>query len=231
MHEFYGLVNTKQKTNIHYLHCFGGVLLFVTTYLYTSGIFSHLTIFLFYLLYIVFVFILELYKKHQNPIMHASFIFFGQYYVALPLSLLNTIAFTKNIYSYKLLLVLFVFIWINDSTAYIIGTFFGKHRLLERISPKKSWEGFVGGFIFTLASSFVFAYYFLNISFYHWIGMAIVITIFSTLGDLIESLIKRTWSIKDSGFAIPGHGGFLDRFDSLLFAVYALLFYVKLFVR
>jgi len=231
LHEFYSIVNIKQKINTYYLYCLGGVLLFVTAYLYTSGVFPYSSIFLFYLLYIVFISILEFYKKNQNFTTYITLIFLGQCYVALPLSLLNAIVFTKNIYSYTLLLALFVFIWVSDSIAYIIGTNFGKHQLFKRISPKKSWEGFVGGLIFTIASSFVFAYYFSNISLYHWIGIATVITIFSTLGDLIESLIKRILGIKDSGHVIPGHGGFLDRFDSLLFAIYALLFYIKWFIQ
>jgi phosphatidate cytidylyltransferase len=234
LHEFYGLINAKQKIDIHYLHCLGGVLLFIVTYFYTSGVFPYSHIFLLYLLYIVFVFVSELYKKHQDSIIHATFILFGQCYVALPISLLNTVAFINNFYYRELLLALFIFIWINDASAYIIGTNFGKHQLSKHISPKKSWEGFVGGLIFTLlASSLFFTYYFSKTSLYqkiplyHWIGMGIVIVVFSTWGDLIESLLKRTWKIKDSGLAIPGHGGFLDRFDSLFFAVYALLFYIK----
>jgi phosphatidate cytidylyltransferase len=163
--------------------------------------------------------------------MQVIFIFFGQFYVALPLSLLNVIAFSQKIYSCILLLVLFVFIWINDSIAYIVGINFGKHQLLKSISPKKSFEGFIGGILFSFIFSFVFAYFFKKIPFYHWIGMAISIAIFGTFGDLVESLIKRICGVKDSGVVIPGHGGFLDRFDSLLFAVYALLFYMKLVVK
>jgi phosphatidate cytidylyltransferase len=154
----------------------------------------------------------------------------------LPLSLLNLLVFSPAdagvvVYYPVFVLALFIFIWINDTGAYLVGILFGKHRLFERISPKKSWEGFFGGLLFTTASSFVFAYFEPEISYYHWMGISLVVVVFGVWGDLVESLIKRTLEVKDSGKAIPGHGGFLDRFDSLLLAVYAVLFYVQLFIR
>lgn len=234
--EFYGLVNAQKRARINpWYNCFGGFLLFVSTYLYASGIFSH-SIFFPYLLYIVIVLISELYEKQQDPITHMAYIFLGQCYIAIPISLLNLIAFPGNqigIFDYYpiMVLALFVFIWINDTGAYIIGVLFGRHRLFERISPKKSWEGFVGGLIFTIASSFVLAYFEPEIPYYHWIGLAVVVVVFATWGDLVESLMKRTLEIKDSGNTMPGHGGFLDRFDSLLLAVYAMLFYAHLFIQ
>jgi len=175
--------------------------------------------------------ITELYEKQLDPISHAAYIVLGQVYIALPVSLLNGIAFSlpaENAAEYRsiFVLALFIFIWINDTGAYLIGVNFGKHRLLERISPKKSWEGFFGGMLFTLASSLVFAYFYPALAVGQWAGLALAVSLFATWGDLIESLIKRTLSIKDSGTAIPGHGGFLDRFDSLLIAVYAVLFFL-----
>jgi phosphatidate cytidylyltransferase len=234
--EFYGLVNAQKRARINpWYNCFGGALLFVSAYLYASGVFSHY-IFFPYLLYIVVVFISELYEKQQDPITHMAYIFLGQCYIALPLAMLNLIAFPEVepgviIYYPILVLALFVFIWINDTGAYIIGILFGKHRLFERISPKKSWEGFFGGLIFTVASSLVFAYFETQIPYYHWIGLSFVVVVFGVWGDLVESLMKRTLEVKDSGTSMPGHGGFLDRFDSLLLAVYAVLFYVQLFIQ
>ena len=234
--EFYGLVNAQKRARINpWYNCFGGALLFISAYLYASGVFSHY-IFFPYLLYIVVVFISELYEKQQDPITHMAYIFLGQCYIALPLAMLNLIAFPEVepgviIYYPILVLALFVFIWINDSGAYVIGILFGKHRLFERISPKKSWEGFFGGLIFTVASSLVFAYFEAQIPYYHWIGLSVVVVVFGTWGDLVESLMKRTLEVKDSGTSMPGHGGFLDRFDSLLLAVYAVLFYVQLFIQ
>ena len=122
-----------------------------------------------------------------------------------------------------------IFIWANDTGAYIIGSRFGKRRLWERISPKKSWEGFFGGLVFTLVPAVIFAYFHPEIAGYHWIGLSVGVVVFGTWGDLIESLIKRTLNVKDSGCSLPGHGGFLDRFDSLLLAVYAMFFYIQLF--
>jgi phosphatidate cytidylyltransferase len=235
--EFYDLMNKQKGMHIHlWAHCFGGLLLFVATCLHAAGDFSCYVFFPF-LLYIVIAFISELYEKQPDPITHIAYIFLGQCYIALPLSLLNGIAFRESfttgipVYYPVFVLALFVFIWVNDTGAYVVGMLFGKHRLFKRISPKKSWEGFFGGLLLTIASSFVFAYFEPDIPYYHWIGIATVVVVFGVWGDLIESLLKRTLNVKDSGKALPGHGGFLDRFDSLLLAVYAMFFYVQLFVR
>jgi phosphatidate cytidylyltransferase len=128
-------------------------------------------------------------------------------------------------------LALFIFVWLNDSGAYLIGSVMGRHRLFERISPKKSWEGFWGGFILVLASSQIFAFYFPSISWFNWLGMAAVIVVFATWGDLTESLMKRMLGVKDSGNLLPGHGGMLDRFDSILMALPALYIYLQLFIQ
>lgn len=234
--EFYGLVNAQKRARINpYYNCFGGLLLFISSYLFASGTFGYY-IFFPYFLYIVIVFISELYEKQQDPITHMAYIFLGQCYIAIPFSILNLIVFqslpgSETIaYNWVLIFALFVFIWINDSGAYLVGITIGKHRLFERISPKKSWEGFFGGLFFTVASAYIFYYFFPQIALVHWIGLAVSVVIFGTWGDLVESLIKRTLEVKDSGQALPGHGGYLDRVDSLLLAVYAMLFYVQIFI-
>lgn len=233
--EFYHLINGQKRTKINpYRNCWGGFLLFVVTYLYASGIFDYY-IFFIYLIYIVIILISELYEKQQDPITHAAYICLGQTYVALPFALLNLIAFRgisgeMPVYNPLMVFSLFVFLWVNDTGAYLVGIVLGKHKLFERISPKKSWEGFAGGLVFTIASAFVFAHFMPDITYYHWIGLSLSVVVFGTWGDLIESLIKRTLGVKDSGCSLPGHGGYLDRFDSLLLAVYAMLFYVQLFI-
>ena len=232
--EFYGLVHAKKGAQVHaWYHCLGGLLLFLSTYLYVSNI-APCSVFFLYLIYVVSVFILELYEKQPDPLTHSAYIFLGQIYIALPLSLLNVIAFSpvgKAIYHPLLVLALFVFIWVNDSGAYVTGMLIGKHPLFKRISPKKTWEGFAGGLLFTVAASFAFAFFDDLIPLHHWIGLAVAVVIFGTWGDLFESLMKRTLEIKDSGKTLPGHGGFLDRFDSLLLAIYAVVFYMQLFIR
>jgi phosphatidate cytidylyltransferase len=235
LREFYGLVNAQKRVKIDlWYNCLGGFLLFLATFLYVSG-HSGYSVFFIYLIYILVVLISELYKKHADPVNHAAYVFFGQCYIALPVSILNLIAFQgivgeSTAYNRLLVLSLFIFLWANDTGAYSIGVLFGKHRFFERISPKKSWEGFFGGLIFTFISAFAFAYFRPEIPWYHWVGLSLVVVLFGTWGDLFESLIKRTLEVKDSGHCLPGHGGWLDRFDSMLLAVYAMLLYVQAFI-
>jgi len=236
--EFYQLLNIGKEIKINpYLHGAGGALLFLVVFLFTSGIAGRSVLSL-YLLYIVGVIVYELYARQKNPIARLSSIFFGQVYIALPLSLLNLLAFPSvkippvaepSGYQWIWIIALLVIIWANDTGAYLVGVRFGKHRLCERISPKKSWEGFFGGLGFTIIFAFTLSHFFPQTAWYHWVGLSIGVVVFSTYGDLFESLIKRTVEVKDSGHSLPGHGGFLDRFDSLLFAVYAMVFYMQLF--
>jgi len=236
LREFYQLVNIRRETKINpYLHGLGGAALFLTAFLFTSGIAGRL-VFLLYLLYIVGTFINELYAKQKSPLIRLGYIFLGQCYIALPFSVLNLLVFhnsttTPPVYQWIWVIALFLFIWANDTGAYLTGVKFGKHRLWERISPKKSWEGFFGGLAFAIAAAFVFAHFYPQIAWYHWVALSAGVVVLGTYGDLIESLIKRTVEVKDSGNSLPGHGGFLDRFDSLLLAVYAMLFYTELFIR
>lgn len=179
------------------------------------------------LLYGLVRFTIQLYITNQNPIKSLQQSFFCICYVAIPLGLMSTISFSENS---MLLLSIFIFLWLNDSGAYLVGSTIGKHRLFERISPKKSWEGFWGGLVFSVLAGYVMGAYFNDI--FHgpsallFAGWGMVVSIFATLGDLTESLMKRTAGVKDSSHLIPGHGGILDRIDSLLFAVPASLIYL-----
>ena len=121
---------------------------------------------------------------------------------------------------------IFIFLWLSDTGAYCVGSLIGKHRLFERISPKKSWEGFWGGIAFNLVLAYILSTQFNVLSQLEWYGLAITVSIFATLGDLCESLLKRTLQIKDSGSILPGHGGMLDRFDSSLMAIPAAVVYL-----
>lgn len=173
-------------------------------------------------------FIAELYSKEENPLRSLAYSLLTIVYVGGALSLL---LYCGLHISLRLVLAMFLFIWINDTGAYIVGCQFGKHRLFERISPKKSWEGFFGGLGFNILSAIVICRFMpewwgLSESYIFWIGLAIVVTMFATWGDLVESLIKRTLNLKDSGNMIPGHGGILDRIDSLLAVAPAVAIYV-----
>ncbi len=231
--EFYKLVNQMENVSVRpFINCLAGAYFFLATFFATITGMSYYILYLPYILYIISIFIVELYLKRPNPIHNWAYSFLGQMYIVIPLSLLNFLCFLPKdgviTYSPVLLLALFIFIWINDTGAYLVGMTFGKHRLFERISPKKSWEGFAGGAVFAIASAFVFAHFEQNIPLLHWICMAVVTVAFGTWGDLVESMLKRTIGVKDSGNMIPGHGGILDRLDSVILATPALVlcFYI-----
>lgn len=171
---------------------------------------------------------IQLYLKERNAIHELAASFAAQLLVTLPLSLMNTIYFLPESGN-LLLLASLVFIWVNDTGAFCVGSLIGKHRLFERISPKKSWEGFYGGLAFNILTAWIIHSFFNGpfpgISLPEWMGLAVAVTVFSTWGDLVESLIKRTAGTKDSGHILPGHGGILDRIDSLLQVVPGVMLY------
>lgn len=234
--EFGGLVKHYENADLQRtMNVVGGVYLFIATFVYANGL-TDGKIFLPYLLFIMLTMIAELYYKAPNPINNWAFTLFAQVYCAGSFSMLNFIGAepgTPGVMSYTPLFIMaiFIFVWLDDTGAYLVGSLIGKRKLFERISPKKSWEGFFGGLILVLASSQVFAWYAPEISRYNWLGLAATVVIFGTWGDLIESLLKRTLSVKDSGNVLPGHGGMLDRFDSVMLAVPACYIYIELFIR
>ncbi len=216
IHEFNHLMSAEGRNIEKSLDAVGGLLLFWVPVIWVIGG-STLGIGL-YLAYLVARLVVQLYIKQGNPLTSLSASLMGQVYVALPLSILSSLYHFVGQY---MVLAMFAFIWISDTGAYMVGCLIGKHRLFERISPKKSWEGFFGGLglsiiIAALAARFIPDGYVLLSGYTQWIVFAVLVTIFSTWGDLCESLIKRTVGVKDSGKLIPGHGGILDRIDSLL---------------
>lgn len=228
LYEFYGLIEKDAKVSVvRVWNVLGGFFLFLGSFsfcAYESSIISFVP----YIIYLMVLFVSELYLKRKDPIQSLAYSILGQLYIAIPLSLTNYLVFAyePGSYHYVYILALLVFIWVNDSFAYLTGMLFGKHRLFERISPKKSWEGFVGGAVFSVGSSLIFAHFFPNLSIPVWLGFAATTVIFGTWGDLFESLIKRTLGVKDSGNMIPGHGGILDRFDSTILAIPAIFVYL-----
>lgn len=234
--EFGGLVKHYENANLQRaVNVLGGVYLFIATFVYTNGL-TDGKIFLPYLLFIMLTMIAELYYKAPNPINNWAFTLFAQVYCAGSFSMLNFIGAepgTPGVMSYTPLFIMaiFIFVWLDDTGAYLVGSLIGKRKLFERISPKKSWEGFFGGLILVLASSQAFAWFAPEISRMNWLGLAATVVLFGTWGDLIESLLKRTLGVKDSGNVLPGHGGMLDRFDSVMLAVPASYIYIDLFIR
>lgn len=232
--EFGHLVNTTENVNINRtITTLGGAYLFFAfTYFCLNG---KSEVFIPYLFLLLYLMISELYLKKENPINNWAYSMLSQCYIALPFAMLNVLAFHTDpdiqavSYNPILPLSIFIFIWINDTGAYCIGSLIGKHRLFERISPKKSWEGSIGGAVFVIAAAFVLAHFFPFMPLIKWIGLALVVVIFGTWGDLTESLFKRQLGIKDSGNILPGHGGMLDRFDSALMAIPAAVVYLYAF--
>ncbi len=172
-----------------------------------------------YMLLFLFLILAEIFRKTENPMQNWGNILLSQVWIASPFALLGLLGVVDSM----LLLALFVIIWINDTGAYCVGSLIGKHKMIPRVSPGKSWEGLVGGIVFALGAGYVFfadpfGFTHLHYALWEWVVLTLSIAIFGTLGDLLESRVKRTLGIKDSGNAIPGHGGWLDRFDSVLIA-------------
>lgn len=236
--EYSGLMNNIEDVTINrFISTVAGVYLFLAISAINSGFVQTNAVFMPYLLTIIYLLVSELYTKNKNAVHDLSYTMLGQMYVALPLSMINVLAFRTatdgNIHFYYLLpLSVFIFLWTNDTGAYCVGSLFGKHKLFPRISPAKSWEGSIGGGVLVLVAAFLVSLLDQNhgnlsgLNTLQWLGLGLVVTVFGTWGDLVESLIKRTLGIKDSGTILPGHGGMLDRFDSSLLAIPASAVYI-----
>lgn len=182
-----------------------------------------------YIVYIMARMIAPLYIKSENPLAETAHSLMGQFYVTWPLAMM----LTAYIINPAIVLLMFVMIWLNDTGAFCVGSLLGRHRLFERISPKKSWEGFFGGLVFAIAAGVTTSLCFSSkcIDLYNFSPICLgifgaIVAIMSTWGDLVESQIKRTLGIKDSGNLLPGHGGILDRIDSLLFVAPSTLLFI-----
>ncbi|MEM9897533.1 MAG: phosphatidate cytidylyltransferase, partial [Bacteroidota bacterium] len=226
--EFYRLMRLQSYLPIRALGVAMGGVLFLLCFLIQDGLVDpkyYMAIFPLASL----IFLIKLYKKTDvHPFINIALFYLGIVYVALPFALINFLVFHGDTYSYEIILGLLFLTWCNDIGAYFAGITFGKRKLFARISPKKSWEGSIGGAAFAVAMSFLLSFYFQGISTLEWISVAIIVVIAGTYGDLVESHFKRSIKIKDSGTVIPGHGGFLDRFDSLLIAVPFVVVFLKL---
>ena len=236
--EFTGLVNNRENVTVNrMISTVAGVYIFMAIAGINSGFIQTNAVFVPYLLTIVYLFISSLYTKYKDPVNDWAYTMLAQMYIALPLSMINVLAFrqtpdgTTHFY-FLLPLSIFIFLWVNDSGAYCSGSLFGKHKLFPRISPGKTWEGSIGGGILVLLTAFLIWFLeskgenYSNLNLVEWLGLGLTVIFFGTWGDLVESLFKRTLGIKDSGNILPGHGGMLDRFDSSLMAIPAAVIYL-----
>jgi phosphatidate cytidylyltransferase len=225
--------DAAQSWLVNVIDMLGGVGLFVAFYMHYEGetMQSRALWLLPVAFYVIIRCIVQLYRPQQNALHSLERSFFSLGYVALPVSLLNCI---MSITAPRLLLGMFIFIWLYDTGAYCVGMLLGRHRLFERISPKKSWEGVIGGVAACIAGAYATHYWFDEFfqvpELATWVGLSVVVAVFATFGDLVESLIKRSVGVKDSGSILPGHGGILDRIDSLLLVAPAVLIYLLLIV-
>lgn len=225
-------ITFKARVKPQYLYgmVLGG-LIFIMNHLFAIGMLGHY-IFLGIIPLILSIFLIELYRNHQKPIHNIAFTLLGIIYVAIPFSLLNYFALSYSSYhiGYKthILLGYFIMLWANDSGAYVVGLSIGKNRLFPRISPKKSWEGLVGGLFFTVLASWILSLVFIELSLFHWAVIGLITATTGIFGDLVESMFKRSVGVKDSGKIMPGHGGLLDRFDCVLISAPIVFVYLEI---
>ena len=235
--EFTGLVNERENVTINRFICtVAGVYFFFAMTYFCSDLYGGVAksvVFIPYLITIIYLLIAELYLKQDDPVQDWAYTMLSQMYIALPFSMLNVLAFTSDssgvvVFNTLLPLSVFVFLWMNDTGAYCVGSLIGRHKLFPRISPGKSWEGSIGGAVVVLAVAAAISIYIddVMLTLPQWLGLGLVVVVFGTWGDLVESLFKRTLGIKDSGNILPGHGGMLDRFDSSLLAIPAAVVYL-----
>lgn len=188
----------------------------------------------------LFIMIVELYRKQDKPFDSIAHTFFSVLYTAIPFSLFAFSAFGSTglnsvlphegiVFSPGIVIGFFLLIWANDTGAYLSGVSFGKHKLFERISPKKTWEGFFGGLLLAAIVAWLLSGRLGVVDNLHWIIIAVIVSVTGTYGDLIESMLKRSTGVKDSGTILPGHGGFLDRFDSAIIAFPMVYLFITLF--
>lgn len=230
--EFYKLAekNTADSPQ-KILGTFSAAILFISNALFCMGYVDIQMLFI-NIPFLFIIFIVELFTKASQPFHNIANTLVGIIYVAIPFSLLNYLLTYTGSYNYEILFGFFFILWANDTGAYLVGSAIGKHKLFARISPGKTWEGTAGGALASYAVVFIISNKYTSINTLDWFVIATILIIMGTLGDLVESLYKRSKNVKDSGNILPGHGGILDRFDSLLMAtpfVFTYLYLIKFF--
>ena len=227
--EFYGLAGLDGMVVQRTFGTICGMIIFTLSFLIEHKDISYRYYFLIFPL-VSCVYMIKLYKKFERkPFTNIAYTFLGIFYVAMPYALLNIAAFESGTYNFEIIFGCLFILWASDTGAYIAGTLFGRRKLFERISPKKSWEGAVGGAVLAFAFAFMMQMYFTVLAPWQWYCVAAIIIVGGIYGALIESLLKRSIEIKDSGSMLPGHGGFLDRFDGLLISAPFIVAFLEIF--
>lgn len=229
MLEFYQLIKLQGASPLRLWGIVSGLLTYTLVFIWMQGLIPLQLLYIIIPL-IALTYFIQLYRKANTaPFISIAYTILGIIYISVPFTLLHLLAFAKGFYSYRIVLGVLFILWANDIGAYMVGSHMGKHLLFKRISPKKSWEGSLGGVIMALLVSCGVAHYYTILCLWQWLGIAGITVVAGTYGDLVESLLKRSINVKDSGTIIPGHGGFLDRFDSFLMAIPFMLAFIKLF--
>jgi phosphatidate cytidylyltransferase len=229
--EFYKLVGLDGLAPLKAFGTFCGVVIYsLSFFISRKSLAADYYILLFPLVSCIYM--IKLYKKFERkPFTNIAYTFLGIFYIAVPFALLNTVVYEDGHYNFEIIFGLLFILWASDTGAYFAGTFFGKRKLFERISPKKSWEGFLGGALLAMVFVFALSAFLHSLTFPQWLVVGFLIIVGGTFGDLIESLLKRSIEIKDSGDSLPGHGGFLDRFDGLLISAPFIAAYLELWTK
>lgn len=224
--EFYELVLPDKRAIEKYLGLIAGSIIVVMFMLVTTG--SLNTGWAYHLIPIFgLIIIIKLFENTGREFETLAFQLMGIIYIAFPFSMLADLGYFNSLtYGYALPLGFFILQWSSDTFAYLVGRKMGKRKLFERISPKKTIEGSMGALVLTTVVAYILSIFFTDLPLIDWLVIGILIVIFGTLGDLVESLLKRNLNIKDSGTLLPGHGGFLDRFDGFFLSVPAVYFYL-----
>ncbi len=229
LREFYGLAGLDGMAIQKTFGTICGMTIFCLSFLIEQKQISYRYYFLIFPL-ISCVYMIKLYKKFERkPFTNIAYTLLGVFYVAMPYALLNIAVFENGAYNFEIIFGCLFILWASDTGAYIAGTLFGKRKLFERISPKKSWEGAIGGALLAFGFGFLMNNFFHTLALWQWLTITTIIIVGGTYGDLIESLLKRSIEIKDSGTSLPGHGGFLDRFDGLLISVPFIVAFLEIF--
>ncbi|MCC8424412.1 phosphatidate cytidylyltransferase [Mucilaginibacter sp. UR6-11] len=226
--EFYGLVKTAGIKPDVTTGILNGICIYAVFALVSYDSSYHKLLFLLPLT-LSAVFIQELFKKSSAPFTNIGYTYLGLLFTIVPFTFFHALAYVGGAFNFHFPLGFLLMLWANDTGAYLVGSKLGRTKLFERHSPKKTWEGLIGGILITAVAAYFISTYFTEIALEHWIWMGILISCFGTTGDLIESMFKRSIDVKDSGGILPGHGGLLDRFDGLLIAapiVYAYLYFI-----